>query len=223
MIILIYYIHISYNVKKLFLFAVLSVGMISVLALSPSIWAIVEPHITINMDPGQTTKPFTINDDSGTDVFSIGTDGSVNDLQVMTFASDSTPITISILNTISNPVILAEWHIDRGTVTEPLLIISNDPVMVGLGKRDTGTGSIAVGWYSSNDGITWSSRASTGFTFSTFRDWNTNTGEGFVQDNANYIALIAYNSDGNTSGQITDVSAFHGMVIPKSFTLTRLI
>jgi len=209
--------------KKLLLFTILSVGIISAVAFSPSIWAIIEPHITITMDPGQTTKPFTIIDDSSTDVFSIGTDGSVNDLQIMTFSSDSTPIIISTSNTINNPVILAEWHIDRGIVTEPLLLISNDPVAVGLGKRDSGTGSIAVGWYSSSDGVTWSSRASTGFTFSTFRDWNTNTGEGFVQDNANYIALIAYNSDGNTSGQITDVSSFHGMVIPKSFSLTRLI
>lgn len=43
--------------KRNLLFTILSVGIISGVILSPKIWAIVESHITITMDPGQTTKP----------------------------------------------------------------------------------------------------------------------------------------------------------------------
>ncbi len=65
------------NIKKLFLFTILSIGIISGVILSPEIWAIVEPHITITMEPGQTTKPLQIKDSSGTEVFSVDTDGTI--------------------------------------------------------------------------------------------------------------------------------------------------
>ena len=63
--------------KKLFLIAILSVGIISGVVLSPEIWAMIEPHITITMDPGQTTKPFQILDNLGDEVFSVDVDGTV--------------------------------------------------------------------------------------------------------------------------------------------------
>ena len=48
--------------KKLLIFGILAAGIISLVASSPTIYAIVEPHITINMEPAQTTKPFEIKD-----------------------------------------------------------------------------------------------------------------------------------------------------------------
>jgi len=64
-------------VKKLFLIAILSVGIISGVVLSPEIWAMIEPHITITMDPEQTTKPFQILDNFGDEVFSVDVDGTI--------------------------------------------------------------------------------------------------------------------------------------------------
>lgn len=63
--------------RRLFLFAILSVGIVGGLVSGPSIWAAVEPPITITMDPGQTTKPIQIKDNLGNEVFSVDTDGTI--------------------------------------------------------------------------------------------------------------------------------------------------
>jgi len=60
--------------QKLTIFTVIVVA--SIIA-SPFVYAAVEPHITINMELGQTTKPFVINDDTGTEVFSVDVDGTI--------------------------------------------------------------------------------------------------------------------------------------------------
>ena len=61
--------------KQFLFFGILVAGFIGLVAFSPTIYAIVEPHITITMDPGQTTKPFVINDNVGSEVFSVDVDG----------------------------------------------------------------------------------------------------------------------------------------------------
>ena len=73
--------------KKLLFFGLLAGGIIGLVASSPTIYAIVEPHITINMDPGQTTKPFVINDDTATEVFSIDVDGTITGPTAKTVAN----------------------------------------------------------------------------------------------------------------------------------------
>ena len=63
--------------KKLLIFGVLAGTAITLFAFTPTIYAIVEPHITINMDPGQTTKPLQIKNSGGTEVFSVDVDGTL--------------------------------------------------------------------------------------------------------------------------------------------------
>jgi len=63
--------------RKQFLFFGILAVVIGLVAFSPAIYALVEPHIIINMDPGQTTKPFQIKDNLGTVVFSVDTDGTI--------------------------------------------------------------------------------------------------------------------------------------------------
>ena len=42
---------------------IIGISLFALIIISPQIYAAVEPHITITMDPGQTTKPFQIKDD----------------------------------------------------------------------------------------------------------------------------------------------------------------
>lgn len=115
------------NIKKLFLFTILSVGIISGVILSPEIWAIVEPHITITMEPGQTTKPFVINDDSGTEVFSVDVDGTIT-------PSGTSGQTFTITNGIFNAVD-GQYDLTAGNFFDAfydnsinnLIIASNEP------------------------------------------------------------------------------------------------
>ena len=91
--------------KQLLFFGILVVGFIGIGAASPTIYAIVEPHITINMDPGQTTKPFQINDNLGTEIFSVDTDGTIfpsdGSGAGLTFASVVKSVDETITNSIT--------------------------------------------------------------------------------------------------------------------------
>ena len=97
--------------KQFLFFGILIVGFIGLVAASPTIYAIVEPHITINMDPGQTTKPFVINDDTGTEVFSVDVDGTTTagDLTAFEFFQKETLQFTG--DGISNRVTLAKWRL----------------------------------------------------------------------------------------------------------------
>ena len=147
----------------------------------------------------------------------------IGNLKVLSFSSDSTPYDISNTNLIGNPIIFAKWQIDRGDTSDNELIVSNDPVMVCLGKRIAGTTNVSFGWFESTDGTTWSSRASNGFNGATFASRNTNTGEGFFSSSILYIALIAYVNGSDTNGQIKNISAQCQICLPANMTLTRLI
>jgi len=50
---------------------------IAIVVSVPIVYALVEPSIIINMDAGQTTKPFLINNENGTEVFSVDTTGII--------------------------------------------------------------------------------------------------------------------------------------------------
>ena len=111
------------NIKKLFLFTILSIGIISGVVLSPEIWAIVEPHITITMDPGQTTKPFVINDDSGSEVFSVDVDGTINPTSAGTDGLTSLEFyrgpALQFNNIQTDPLVLAKWRLQWNLDTDP--------------------------------------------------------------------------------------------------------
>lgn len=65
------------HTKKLLIFSLIVGISIGLFAFGEQVMAIVEPHITINMDLGQTTKPFVINDNTGMEIFSVDTDGTI--------------------------------------------------------------------------------------------------------------------------------------------------
>jgi len=151
--------------KKLLFFGLLAGGIIGLVASSPTIYAIVEPHITINMEPGQTTKPFQINDDQGTEVFSVDVDGTItpsgtgtNGLTAFEFFQKS-PMTFFADR--DNPFVFAKWRLTWNlsagtpqiTIIKNLDIVSGEIRGLGVGGSGAaGTGDLGVSGFTITDG-----------------------------------------------------------------------
>ena len=141
--------------KQFLFFGILIVGFIGLVAASPTIYAIVEPHITIDMDPGQTTKPFVINDDTGSEVFSIDVDGTITPSGTTTGTGGITSFEffqkspMTFFADRDDPFVFAKWrltwNLDAGTpkitLTKNMDTVSGE--IRGLGVD--GSGAAATG------------------------------------------------------------------------------
>ena len=141
--------------KQFLIFGLLACVILGVLVSSPTIYAIVEPHITITMDPGQTTKPLVINDDTGTEVFSVDVDGTISPSGATIGTGDitsfeffqKTPVTFFADR--DNPFVFAKWtltwNLDAGTpkitLTKNMDIVSGEIRGLDVG----GSGASATG------------------------------------------------------------------------------
>jgi hypothetical protein len=61
--------------------SIITVILVVAVVSSPFVYAIVEPHIKITMDVGQTTKPIQIVDNQEVEVFSVDVDGTIFPVQ----------------------------------------------------------------------------------------------------------------------------------------------
>jgi len=139
--------------KQFLFFGILIVGFIGLVAASPTIYAIVEPHITINMDPGQTTKPLVINDNTGTEVFSVDVDGTISPSGTGTGGITSfeffqkSPVTFFADR--DNPFVFAKWRLtwNLSAGTPKISLTKNMDTVSGeiRGLGVDGSGAAATG------------------------------------------------------------------------------
>lgn len=101
--------------KKLFIFGFIAGAAIVLLAFSPTIYAIVEPHIIINMDANQTTSPLQIKDTVGNDVFEVESDGQLKGHYFLNFEIGPETTQTITLQGIDNYQELAKWRFDFTT------------------------------------------------------------------------------------------------------------
>lgn len=210
---------------KLFLVAILSVGIISGVIVSPEIWAIVEPHITINMESGQTTKPFTINDVNGDAVFQVNTDSSLSTSAFEEINFASSLVSTVVGETQNSPKLL--WHIDiqeNGNESDEWEAQIEYAIVNAQVIRDSGTGICRLSILESRDDTaTWTTQLQTGANdgikkqlFSTITDQT-------IQDDVTDIALALYNTDGSTTCTFHDISTSYKFYKIPIFDYTRVI
>lgn len=201
----------------------IGLGIIASIIMVPFIYAAVEPHILLTMDAAQTTKPFVINNSTNDEVFSIDTDGSMNGRHHLTYTSGLTPIiSVAVGNDPTDAIPMALWQLTR-TETEPYIVMINDPTVVLIGQRETGASGCAFGWMSATSLASLTSLAEQSFTYASWADDNTNTGETFMSSTDTYLGLFFWNADGATSCSYRSVSASIGLVLPDSITITRVL
>jgi len=222
--------------KKLLIFGVLAGTVIALFAFTPTIYALVEPHITINMDPGQTTKPFVINDDLGTEVFSIDVDGVISPpqatddlkgIQVLSF-EQGPEIETSNLG-INNAVELAKWRIDFVTPPplgeNPAIRVIDAYVSVQLKTTNTQANS-QFGFATSTDDTAWSKYVIRLGNQLSFKGSLTDR-QGVLFDsisgNVGYISVRFFASDVSAPVQMQHGQSTMLIILPEGATITRII
>ncbi len=108
-----------------------------------------DAYMEIDMLVGQTQNPFRIQDDTDTDVFCINSSGEIAcggyHITELFYASEveysfsNSLASLPTDTTTGDPSILAQWHIDTGTVTDWELF-NVDSLMTAQMKEDSGAG-----------------------------------------------------------------------------------
>jgi len=141
--------------KKFLVFGLLAASVLGMLSFSEEVRAIVEPHITINMEPSQTTKPFVINDDTGTEVFSVDVDGTITPAGTTTGSNGLTSFEffqkspVTFFGDRDNPFVFAKWRLtwNLSGGTPKITLIKNLDIVSGeiRGLGIDGSGAAATG------------------------------------------------------------------------------
>jgi hypothetical protein len=196
--------------------SLVGLAIIASVIVSPFVYAAVEPHIILVMDSAQTTSPFTIQNNTGADIFEIDTQGAINGVHHFTIVTgESNVYTVTASDDFNDPVIVQEWvFVGKGVYpSSEYYIISLDPVVSVIGQRDSGVGNCHFGWYSDVAG-TWDSRTTNSLSFASYDHATTSTGEGWLNQDSDSIAFILFNSDGATTCSFKSMVATMDVVIP---------
>lgn len=210
------------NTKKLFIFSILTISIIGTfLIFSSEVMALVEPHITITMEPGQTTKPFQIKDDQGTDVFAVDVDGTITGSTSEMLVSSDTITTVSANKTQTNPLVLSKWQItkSRGIDLSPRLI---EAALIGSGRVTSGTGFILLEFQRSTDDITYATSFSLSTNDSVFTQKLANANPFNLQNNVRFYRVVMYNTDGATTGEWESFKVWIEQMLPATYSMQKI-
>lgn len=210
--------------NKLLIFGLLATAVIGIIALSPSIYAIVEPHITINMDPGQTTKPFIINDTAtNTEIFSVDADGStkLGNIVNLNFGQQGV-IQVPSTASGSNPDTLAVWQIVKDPSVSDNYIVFVESTVIGNIRQVSGGGETAFGLFRSTDGITWQSVQVAPGSAGTFQAEFGNLTFHEPVLGAQFIAVGVYTTSSSGVGEVKDISVTSAIDLPTGYSLERI-
>jgi len=216
--------------RQFFVFGLLAGVAITSLAFSEEVMAIVEPHITINMDPGQTTKPFVINDDTSSEVFSVDPEGTISSQGLRVLSFEQGPVIETTNVGIDNAVELAKWRIDFASPPTqgdkpPIRVV--DAYVSGQIKTTNVASFAFFGYAISTDDTTWSLKCSIGTSQLVLR------GDFCIQDqdtifdettsDVGYISVRLFTNSLPESMQVKNAIANIIIVLPEGATITRVI
>ena len=211
--------------KKFLFFGILVVGFIGLVAASPAIYAIVEPHITITMDPGQTTKPFQIKDDLGTEVFSVNPDGTfkaANIVQIHATKKDLFQYSNNINNGRGD--FFGVWEVTKQPGVENLFLIASSCQGQVEAHEISGPSTSRAGFYESTDNEASYDEANTRNINSAPLVLRAMFPQSTSFDpNVTHIAIgMSYFSDGNV-GEARNFNFSCLLHLPEGVTITRVL
>jgi hypothetical protein len=203
--------------------SIFGIMLIAAVISTPIIYAAVEPHIILTMDAGQTTAPFTINNNTDYTVFEILPGGEINDSLGIGFRTNNDVVSILVTDDIADPVILKSWALDRSfNSDDPIHIPFSDIVMSGMVKRDSGASSCVMG-FAQFDGASWSPTVSIGTSGTSWISSTDLDGESWLFDDTTMFGYIMYNSDSATTCSFKNFQSYGVVVIPIDMPIHRVI
>jgi len=210
--------------KQFLFFGILIVGFIGLVAASPTIYAVVEPHITINMEPSQTTKPFEIKDDLGSEVFSVNPDATISSANYvdLVFKQES-GVNVSAGQNITNPIILAEWELTKQSGITNSFKTFSFTSLTATGLKSSGTFNVFCGAIVSEDGIDWRTSSLRVF-FSTNQFTNKADTSGFSMSKDDFFfALACWGAEDDEVGVMKEIT-FNGRIhLPLGYSIERIL
>jgi hypothetical protein len=205
----------------------MSIAAVMVIAIigSPFVYAAVEPHIILVMDSAQTTAPFTIQDNGGTDLFSISSDGyktveGGNDYYLRYVTSDTVSVATGDIEDTDPQVLDAIGFAGHVTETGDQGMTYYEIRFDGERIQDTGVGNVVFAFEGSADDITWYQIASCQTSTSSWTVCDTGYVEGY-QGLTGWIynRIVVYNDDGATTGRFADINAQMKITVPAGWTV----
>ncbi len=219
----------------------------------PTVFALVEPSIIINMEPSQTTKPIQLKDNLGTEVFSVDVNGTIFPEQVSTNLRDfDGGVKIIVFNQISEVAfatdnlgdfntwnVFATWRIDynslsdddSGVGTFPFPVMDPDKTIIsGFLKSSNGIVDATVAIRDSFDGSTWSNivgiqRDNTVFIAQQASASSSSVCErtSLAQDECFISIRLGTDTATAITATVKDLEVYMQLVMPSQTTLTRII
>jgi hypothetical protein len=200
----------------------IGLGIIASILMVPIVYAAVEPHIILVMDSAQTTNPFTIQNNAGTDVFVIDENGG--DIIVQNTyrlrASGEGVTLVNATDTSTDPIVLAAVKFNTPPATETGLAAYTwiEHRMYAEMLVDSGTW-ITFQTQRSTDDITWTDEAEC--TSGGLGTWVrcSDVWENFEADLDIYYRIVVYSGDGISEGAIANYYAEMKMIMPPGYTV----
>lgn len=204
---------------------VFAISVVGTIGFGPQVMALVEPHITINMDPAQTTEPFQIKDDLGSEVFSINSDATISSANYadLVFKQESVVnVDGPAGDTVSNPLFLAKWQLTKQAGTTDSFKILPSTTLYGTGLRSSGTNAVVCEGFTSTDGINWNDfTPRISFQNSQFTNDADSASGIFMDEDELFFAIACYG--GNAVGTIKEIT-FNGRIdLPLGYSIERIL
>lgn len=201
---------------------------------TPFIYAAVEPHILITMDPAQTTNPFEIKNSSSDIMFSVEPNGIINGLnsnapnKVVLYYGQITNSTTIIAGThdITNPIIVAHYTVVKNGSTN----FATHPglyriMFTGAGTTTTANAIIGSFCTSNDSGTTWVSQSDMQVTsigtWAQGLTYNNNPFE--LAGDETDLALCLYGTNASAGGVWSEVSLSAEIDLPVGYELTKVV
>ncbi len=149
--------------------------------------------------------------------------GVTSKLRELSYELLNTEISIAVGDVIATPKILAEWKFSQGTSLDAQIKNVLFQALLAAGIRDAGAGNITLAVGRSNDGITWLTSTNSNYTGAAFTSVGARATNFALTATEDYYAILAYNSNGATSGRIRNIQTLLTPLVPPGYTLTRLV
>ena len=139
-------------------------------------------------------------------------------------AEQASTINVGTSDTDSNPIFLGKWQLNQPVTSPKQDIRFVHGAVNAIMKKDSGAGAMKFGFLTSADGINFDDAfiqvtASIGSEQAN----STGTNANFIPNTRLFFAIIAYNSDGGTTGTVRNSIATVTLQLPPQYTVTRLI
>ena len=139
------------------------------------------------------------------------------------FFEQKNPYSVLATDIATDPHIFAKWEINKAGISPIQNVRTITSQINSIMKRDSGVSTIRFGILVSDDDITYSPfiSSTSNNAVDTIKDVGLNSGQ--IQTTREFIAIAALSNDGITTGTVKEFNAIMILILPKSYSLTRLV